>query len=456
MSKIIRLKIDGMTCINCQNKIEKSLNSQEGVIRASVNFSKGTADIEYDENKISKEKIIKQVEELDYRVLRKNRNSFSDILDSVGIVFVILSLFWLFQTSGVLNLLAPAGLADTNMGYGMLFVIGVVTSVHCISMCGGIGLSQSLVNGSKYSESKKGKTPTFMPALSYNMGRVFSYTVIGFLLGFFGMIMGGRSNIGVSTMLQGLLKIAAGMFTVVMGMNTLGIFPWLRRFSIHTPIFIARMIGVQKKKEGRPFLIGLLNGVMPCGPLQAMWIVALATANPFSGALSMFMFSLGTVPLMLGLGSAISLLGKKYSRQVMKVGGVLVTVLGLSMITQGVNLGGFNNIDPVGNAQIVRETQEAEKVQTDEPVDGIQLVNSTLSFGSYPDITVQEGIPVRWTIEVPEGSLTGCNFRMIIPDYGIVHTFDYGENVIEFVPEKPGRVRYTCWMGMIQGNINVI
>jgi copper chaperone CopZ len=129
--------IDGMTCINCQNKIEKRLNSQEGVIRASVNFSKDTADIEYDENKISKEKIIKQVEELDYRVLRKNRNSFSDILDSVGIVFVILSLFWLFQTSGVLNLLSPAGLADTNMGYGMLFVIGVVTSVHCISMRAG-------------------------------------------------------------------------------------------------------------------------------------------------------------------------------------------------------------------------------------------------------------------------------------------------------------------------------
>ena len=53
---------------------------------------------------------------------------------------------------------------------------------------------------------------------------------------------------------------------------------------------------------------------MPCGPLQAMWIVALATANLFSGALSMFMFmfSLGTVPLMLGLGSSAAFLWSLY------------------------------------------------------------------------------------------------------------------------------------------------
>ena len=58
---------------------------------------------------------------------------------------------------------------------------------------------------------------------------------------------------------------------------------------------------------------------MPCGPLQSMQIVALACQNPFSGALSMFLFSLGTVPLMLGLGSLVSILGKRFAKKMTTV-----------------------------------------------------------------------------------------------------------------------------------------
>lgn len=54
--------------------------------------------------------------------------------------------------------------------------------------------------------------------------------------------------------------------------------------------------------QGRPFIVGIHNGFMPCGPLQSMWIVALAGGSSFAGAFSMLLFSLGTVPLMLGLG----------------------------------------------------------------------------------------------------------------------------------------------------------
>lgn len=75
---------------------------------------------------------------------------------------------------------------------------------------------------------------------------------------------------------------------------------------------------------------------MPCGPLQSMQVVALASGNPMTGALSMFCFSLGTVPLMLGFGSAVSILGKRFTRQVLKVGAILVVVMGLSMMVQAV------------------------------------------------------------------------------------------------------------------------
>lgn len=101
---------------------------------------------------------------------------------------------------------------------------------------------------------------------------------------------------------------------------------------------------------------------------------------------------------------------------------------------------------------------ETRKTATDtgvQIVDGFQIVDSVLSPGEYPKITVQKGIPVKWTIHAPEGSINGCNYKMIIQEYGIEYTFENGENTIEFMPANTGTVSYTCWMGMIQGSITV-
>ena len=83
---------------------------------------------------------------------------------------------------------------------------------------------------------------------------------------------------------------------------------------------------------------------MPCGPVQSMQIIALGTGSPVAGAMSMLLFSLGTVPLMLGLGSFISTTGKRYSKIVTNVGAILVVVLGLAMFTQGGSLTGLNSM----------------------------------------------------------------------------------------------------------------
>ena len=493
MSKRLHLNISGMTCVGCQRKIENALNSTDGVSRASVSFSEGTADVLYDEQRASKEDIISVIEKLDYEVLSPNKSASFDLVNSVSILVIIVALYYMLQSLGILNRLVPKSLADAGMGYGILFVIGLITSVHCIAMCGGIGLSQSLPKKGALN-GNAGKLQTFVPSLAYNLGRVCSYTAIGFVLGLIGMIIGGGSDVGMSSLLQGLLKILAGLFMVVMGINMLGIFPWLRKFTIRTPKAIVKIIGKKRSTARTPFTVGLLNGLMPCGPLQSMWITSLATGNPFAGALAMFLFSLGTVPLMLGLGSIVSLLGKKFTDQVMRVGAILVVVLGLSMLSQGGALSGLLPSELLfyliiafavsgvlislpnrkswmryaayavsfaiifGTFALWKVNGTAEKSAEGEMqiVDGVQIVHSVLSSGSYPDITVKEGIPVRWTIEAPEGSVNGCNYRMLIQDYGIEHTFDSGENVIEFIPEKTGTVRYSCWMGMIHGNIYVI
>lgn len=451
----IRLHIDGMTCMNCQKRIEQALRSKTGVIIARVSYTQGTADVEYDETVVSAEDLIAVIEGLDYRVIRKGTRS-RPALRTVILMAIIAALYGLLESSGILNLLAPGQLADSRMGYGMLFVVGLLTSVHCIAMCGGINLSQSLPRAAQNGQNKTTPRAAFLPNLCYNAGRVCSYTIIGFVLGFAGFLMGG-ADMSISTTLQGVIKILAGICMVLMGINMLGLFPALRWLSLRISTSIARLAGHHRTTGLSPFLIGLLNGVMPCGPLQAMWIVALASANPLVGALSMLSFALGTVPLMLGLGSVIAALGRKFTRQVMLVGSVMVVVLGLAIFSQGTSLTGWS-IPMQHNCAMCAGSSEDTVANVDtvtEVVDGAQVVYSTLSARTYPSISVQAGVPVRWIIDAPQGSITSCNRRMILSAYDITYTLESGENIIEFTPTETGSVDYTCWMGMLHGSINV-
>lgn len=432
------LHIGNMSCVSCQNKIEKALKKAAGVESASVNYEKGTAEIRFNDSKISLEKIEKIVENTGYTLESPNDYN-TKVGHTLSFLILIAALFLILQRSGILNALAPGQLADSSMSYGMLFLIGLLTSVHCIAMCGGINLSQCIGNG---------KETSIRYAIFYNFGRVLSYTGIGFILGLLGSLAGGGTTAGFPVILQGILKLVAGFLMVLMGINMLNLFPGLRRFMPRLPK--AAAVWAQKRKSGSSaFVIGLLNGFMPCGPLQSMQIVALASGSPISGAASMFMFSLGTVPLMLGLGSAVTLLGKKFAEKVMMAGSVLVVVLGLAMISQGSSLADFSH----------RMTQpdsvpESMAVATENSVD-MQEIHSTLTNGRYPNITVTAGIPVRWVIDVPKKSLNGCNYKMILNAYGIAHTFTEGENVIEFTPTATGHIPYTCWMGMLRGDILV-
>lgn len=494
--KTKQLKIGGMTCVNCQNKIERKLRNTAGLKRVNVSYTSGTADISYDSDTIHLRDIIAAIEKLDYQVLSGNEEQKVKLHRVVGLLAIIVSLYVLLQQFGLLNLLVPSQLADTKMGYGMLFVIGLMTSIHCVAMCGGINLSQC-IRGDQQASEKAGSESTFRPALWYNVGRVVSYTMIGGLLGFAGLLFGGGSDTGLPVVIQGVLKLIAGALTVIMGINMLGLFPLLRKWQPRMPKIFSRRIDVEKAKRNSPLVVGLLNGLMPCGPLQSMQIVALASGNPLVGALSMFLFSLGTVPLMLGLGSIVSALGKKFAQKVMHVGSVLVVVLGLAMLSQGGSLSGFLSPDSLlivivglcaaGIVSGVSFKKPSHKtisilatlgvtlvaviawnngamggsaVSSDSGgvtiVDGKQIVSSTLSPGAYPNIAVEAGTPVKWTINAPKGSINGCNNRINIKEYDITnYAFQQGENVIEFTPTKTGRFPYSCWMGMIRGSITV-
>ena len=445
-SKLIRktLRIGGMTCVSCQNKIEKKLRNTVGIESADVNYNQGTAVVAFDADLVTFKEIEAIIGALDYEVLADERPATNG-KRAAAILIIVLASYMLARQFGLMDIFNLFPTAEAGMGYGMLFVIGLLTSVHCVAMCGGINLSQCIPQTA--GGGSAGKSAALRPSFLYNLGRVISYTVIGAVVGALGSV------ISFTGAMRGAVQLVAGVFMVIMGVNMLGLFPGLRKFVPRMPRIFSRRVNAEKGKSNSPLIVGLLNGLMPCGPLQAMQIYALSTGSPVKGALSMLLFSLGTVPLMFALGALSSVLTKRFTHKVMTAGAALVVILGITMFTQGWTLSGLSvlSLNFTAGPQAIASTGPNIAVE-----DGYQIVNSVLASNSYPAITVAAGTPVRWTIDAPKGSINGCNDTMIIPEYDVQYAFKTGENVIEFTPDKAGVFPYSCWMGMIRSTITVV
>ena len=87
--------------------------------------------------------------------------------------------------------------------------------------------------------------------------------------------------------------------------------------------------------------------------------------------------------------------------------------------------------------------------------DGVQTLRTEIDFGSYPSVRVQAGVPVEWTIVVPDGKLNGCNGELRIPAFDLDVVLHEGDNPVTFLPETAGTFPYSCWMGMIHATIEV-
>jgi uncharacterized protein len=270
---------------------------------------------------------------------------------------------------------------------------------------------------------------------------VVSYTIIGGIVGALGSLF------TLTTALKGAMPIVAGAFMLFLGIRMLGIFPWLSRLKVRFPGIGNRKMRTAAAGRGH-FVVGLFNGLMPCGPLQTMQVYALGTGSFLDGAFSMFLFSLGTVPLLLGFGALSSLLSAKFNRRMVKASGVLVMALGLVMFSRGVNLFG------VALPSVAAAASSGAAVATISG--GFQDVTTTVDSGQYHPLVVQKGIPVRWTVTAKADDLNGCNNPLTVPQYGIRKQLVPGKNVIEFTPDREGTIAYTCWMGMISSTIRVV
>lgn len=427
------IKVYEMTCTSCEKRVERTVKKLEGVLLVKASFSGQFADIEYDDELCDLKKIKTAIQSVGYSTESPKDYKF------IGILIVVAAVVLLGINSGNYDMEAQL----SNASYAVLFVVGVITSIHCVGMCGGIMLSQSI------GKESKTKFESIKPALLYNTGRVVAYTLLGGVIGAIGSVF------ALSLTAKAGLQLFAGVFMIMMGFNMAG-FKAFRKLQIKLPIVACKAIN----KHRAPFFVGLLNGLMPCGPLQTMQIFALGTGSAIAGALSMFMFSIGTVPLMLTFGALSGLLSKGYTKKILKFSGVLIIMLGLIMSNRGLALAGMNlsptaimaSVGAFGESNSSSSSSNAIKATIQ---DGVQVLNMTANVYGYTPKTlyVQKGMPVKWVVEGEE--ITGCNNTIVVPDMNIQQKLQSGNNLIEFTPGDED-LNFSCWMGMKRGVIKVV
>lgn len=438
MSQKKVFRIEGMSCSHCERAVESSLKSVKGIKSVKASAAKGRAEVHYD-GTIDTNEISSVVENAGYKVTGEDsedeeesgepKKHFS-MMEFTGIVLMVSAILLTVHSTigfnGIPEIPAHASL-------GIIFAAGLLTSLHCVIMCGGLAVSQCV---SRNSSSCPRRMEGVIPSSMYNGGRVISYSATGAIAGALG------STLNFSPTTKGIIMIIAGLIMAVMGLKISGLLDSLPRLPL--PAFLIKDRNIRAGKA-TPLVVGLLSGLIPCAPLQAMQLYALGSGSAFSGAVAMGVFSLGTVPLMFFIGSLSTILSKRFTVRMFRVSGAFVIILAVIMTMRGINLTGTPLLAKTASGYAVASEQS-----------GIQRVTSSMNAGSYQPIIVKKGIPVEWTLVAKAEDLNGCNNAIIIPEFNIQLKLKPVKNVVRFTPAHDGAIRFSCWMGMIPGTIKVV
>jgi sulfite exporter TauE/SafE len=208
------------------------------------------------------------------------------------------------------------------------FVVGLLGSLHCIGMCGPIVIA--LPNNSE------SKLAALIGRILYNLGRITTYTTMGFIFGFLGS---GFVLYG----LQQYLSVAFGVIIILYVIT-----PRKIKTSFSSNIlyksatkFIKEMFSklLSKKTQVSFFSFGLLNGLLPCAFVYVGLAGAISTGNLISGTLYMMLFGVGTFPVMLAASLFGNIVNIKIKRKVNKLIPIFAVLLAFIFILRGLNLG---------------------------------------------------------------------------------------------------------------------
>ncbi|MCB0595785.1 MAG: sulfite exporter TauE/SafE family protein [Lewinellaceae bacterium] len=206
------------------------------------------------------------------------------------------------------------------------FTIGLLGSLHCVGMCGPIALSLPYQGSRRWHAA--------VNVLLYNLGRVATYCLLGLLIGLVGrgfFLAGFQSYVSIGL---GALLLAIALFSINVESSLLRI-PFVQRLNSWVKQQLGRLL--RRRGPGRLFLIGLLNGLLPCGLVYMAIAGALAAGRIFDSALYMALFGIGTIPLMLATALAGQFIQLQWRARLRKLIPVFLVGFALLFILRGLN-----------------------------------------------------------------------------------------------------------------------
>ena len=214
--------------------------------------------------------------------------------------------------------------------FGLMFVFGLISSVHCVQMCGPIVLSYSL--------PLAGQPGLWRAHLSYNLGRTVTYTALGALAGASGSAVGWIARL--SGFASG-SRIVAGAAMMIAGVYLAGLVRPAHLVRIDRPGFASRLARFGKRfmlsvHPAVKFRLGLLFGFLPCGLIYAALLKAVDTGSVLGGALSMLAFGIGTSLALAATGFASTAFRWRLGRWSNSLAGVSIMIAGALLIWTGV------------------------------------------------------------------------------------------------------------------------
>lgn len=207
-------------------------------------------------------------------------------------------------------------------------LMGLLGSLHCIGMCGPIALALPFSTQNKYKN--------IFSILLYNLGRISMYALIGFTFGFFGeafFIAGLQQKLSI------VLGLAILFFMLIPKIGLAGNTINNKVQSILHPLYRTMSRLLEKKKIRVLFLLGLLNGLLPCGLIYLALAGALTMSSPGEGALFMVFFGLGTLPAMLSVPLMKSILNFELRKKLNRIYPAFMVTMGILLLVRGLNLG---------------------------------------------------------------------------------------------------------------------
>ena len=337
----------------------------------------------------------------------------------------------------------------------LIFLTGLLAGgLSCLAVQGGL-LATAVTRHRPSSQGGLAALAGQVAPLSlFLAAKLVAYTLLGALLGGLGSV------IGLTPVARGWLQIAAGLFMLGVVGQLLDLHPFFRYFSLQPPRWLGRRIGREARRDSliAPGVLGAMTVFLPCGITQAMMVAAVGSGSAPRGALILFAFVLGTTPLFFALGYLATRLGTALQGVFHRVAAAVVAVLavvavwaGLALVGQPVLLGAA---DAPTVAGVVVATPGAGA--TGDP-GGIQEAVIRAEPRAYTPNRVRFSVGQPAKLRVVTGERVGCTSVFTIPSLKIERAISRNdETVVDIPTDRPGKIKFTCGMGMYSGVIEVV